>query len=36
VDRDYASFVSRLPASPTGENSKAWCSDATRAALQNK
>lgn len=32
-DPGYASWVRSLPASPTGENGKAWCSDATRAVL---
>lgn len=32
-DKSYASRVASLPSSPTGENGKAWCSDATRAAL---
>jgi len=32
-DPSYAKWVASLPSSPTGENGKAWCSDATRAAL---
>jgi hypothetical protein len=32
-DPGYARWVASLPSSPTGENGKAWCSDATRAAL---
>ena len=32
-DPSYARWVASLPSSPTGENGKAWCSDATRAAL---
>ena len=33
ADRGYAEWVAALPASPTGINGKAWCSDATRQAL---
>ena len=33
-DPDYARWVSALPSSPTGADGQAWCSDATRAALQ--
>lgn len=32
-DPSYARWVASLPSSPTGENGKAWCSDATRTAL---